>query len=50
MQIWIDNLHFTYPSGVDALQGVSLTLEPGEQAAIVGQNGAGKTTLVRHYS
>ncbi|GIK42722.1 MAG: ABC transporter ATP-binding protein [Chloroflexota bacterium] len=50
MQIWIDNLHFTYPSGVEALRDVSLTLEPGEQAAIVGQNGAGKTTLVRHLN
>lgn len=50
MRIQIDNLHFTYPSGVEALQGVSLTLEPGEQAAIVGQNGAGKTTLVRHLN
>jgi energy-coupling factor transport system ATP-binding protein len=29
---------------------VSLTIEPGEQVAIVGQNGAGKTTLVRHFN
>lgn len=50
MRIQIDNLHFTYPSGVEALRGVSLALEPGEQAAIVGQNGAGKTTLVRHLN
>ncbi|MEJ2710147.1 MAG: ABC transporter ATP-binding protein [Anaerolineales bacterium] len=50
MRIEIQNLEFTYPSGVEALRGVSFTVMPGEKLAIVGQNGAGKTTLVKHFN
>ncbi|MBL8062497.1 MAG: ABC transporter ATP-binding protein [Anaerolineales bacterium] len=50
MNINIKDLRFTYPTGLEALKGINLTIDSGEQVAIVGQNGAGKTTLVRHFN
>lgn len=48
--IEVRDVYFTYPSGVEALKGVSLTIKDGEFLAIMGQNGAGKTTLVKHFN
>ena len=43
------NISVAY-GGLRALDGVSLTVGPGEFVAIVGPNGAGKTTLFRAIS
>ncbi len=48
--IEVKDLCFTYPTGVEALKGITLTIDDGEFLAIMGQNGAGKTTLVKHFN
>ncbi|HEV2378031.1 MAG TPA: ABC transporter ATP-binding protein [Streptosporangiaceae bacterium] len=46
-RIELRDVGFSYPGGVEALSGVTLTIEPGETVALVGQTGAGKSTLVK---
>ena len=48
--IEVKDIFFTYPNGIEALKGVSLTIRNGEFLAIMGENGAGKTTLVKHFN
>jgi ABC-2 type transport system ATP-binding protein len=35
-----------YPTGVEALKGVSIDIQPGEFYGLLGPNGAGKSTLI----
>ncbi|MBI5207325.1 MAG: ABC transporter ATP-binding protein [Candidatus Firestonebacteria bacterium] len=41
-----NNLHFVYPDGTKAINGISLKIMHGESVGIVGPNGAGKSTLI----
>jgi energy-coupling factor transport system ATP-binding protein len=54
MRLELRDVRHVYAAGtsfeVEALRGVSLTVEPGEVLGIVGGTGSGKSTLVRHMN
>ncbi len=47
--IAFENVQFAYPArpSIQALDGVSLRINPGETVAFVGPSGAGKTTIIQ---
>ena len=47
--IEVDDIH-TFYGAIEALKGVSLTVDEGEVVTLIGSNGAGKSTTLRSIS
>lgn len=45
-EVCFDHVHFAYEPGQVLLEDINLTIQPGQQVAIVGTSGGGKSTLV----
>jgi branched-chain amino acid transport system ATP-binding protein len=45
----VEDIHTSYGS-IEALKGISLTVEEGEVVTLIGSNGAGKSTTLRSIS
>src|SRR4051812_3792186 len=43
----LDRVGKTYPNGVCALEGIRLTVSPGEILVVIGGSGCGKSTMLR---
>jgi energy-coupling factor transport system ATP-binding protein len=48
--IEVNNVSFSYPSGVEALKEINVEIKDPDFIAIIGENGAGKTTLIKHFN
>lgn len=47
MEIHVEHVTMTYPTGIQALKDISLTLESPRLIGLLGPNGAGKSTLMK---
>ena len=45
----VNDIH-TFYGNIEALKGISLTVEEGEIVTLIGSNGAGKSTTLRSIS
>ena len=46
----VSNITFSFPSGFEALSGISFSIEEGKLTIIAGKNGSGKTVLMKHLN
>ena len=45
--IRLTDVEMQYPNGVQAIRGISMTIEDGEFVFMVGPSGSGKSTIIK---